>query len=93
VQPGKVFSYPNPYKPGSAPELTFRFEPSASASIELYDIAGRRLFELPAHRVQAAQGLASWDGRLNGGPGLPAGLYFIILKRAEGTVTGKLSLR
>ncbi len=71
---------PNP----SAGATTFRFSAEHAMPVEaaIYDAAGRLVTPLANHVITGA-GAWTWDGRTNGGDGVPAGVYFLRV-RADG---------
>jgi hypothetical protein len=91
VRTGEIFSYPNPFVPGAA-LLTFRFDAATQVDVAIYDWSGRKVFDLPAANIQAAQGVAFWDGRLADGQFAAPGLYFVVLKGSQGRATRKLTI-
>jgi hypothetical protein len=92
VRNGKLFSYPNPYKPGGAVLCTFRFQPCSVAKLELYDIAARKVGDISAAQIQASNGVAFWDGRLYNNTFAAPGLYLAILRSDGGILTTKLTV-
>ena len=88
----KVFSYPNPYKPGAGLPCTFRFDPSPNAKIELYDIAARKVGELTPNQIDSGSGLALWDGALYNNNIAAPGLYLVLLRSDNGILTTKLTV-
>ena len=90
--PGRVYSYPNPFRPNQQGQVTFVFQDSSRASLEIYDFAARLVCTVPQGRVHAGQGYALWDGRDGSGHVLPQGLYFVLVKRDGGNVSGKFTI-
>jgi hypothetical protein len=79
---------PNPFSHSTT--LRFGLPSNASASVEIYDVAGRRVFE---HSIAA--GSAGWqsitfDGRSPAGEPLPSGVYFARVTAGADTQTRKL---
>jgi hypothetical protein len=92
VRTNKVFSYPNPYKPGPGRLCTLRFQPCNSASVEIFDLAARRVGEIPQSQIKSGSGVAYWDGGLYNGSIAAPGLYFILLRSENGVLTNKLTV-
>jgi hypothetical protein len=84
LKPGRIISYPNPYKPEAGP-LRFVFDPAQRASLRLYDMATALVCELPASAIQASLGTALWDGRDRSGQPVPNGLYLCVLATEGGS--------
>jgi hypothetical protein len=89
---GKVFSFPNPFRPGNGALCSIRFEPCNNAILELYDISARKVGEIQESKINSAQGIAYWDGRLAHGGMAAPGLYFLLLRSDSGTLNCKLTV-
>ncbi|NQV14017.1 T9SS type A sorting domain-containing protein [bacterium] len=78
---------PNPFQ--TETQLQFRLPQSDIATIQIYDIRGRQIFE---DKIQAGRGLNSWTWRGQNMLGQPisSGVYFIRVTGVEQTVTRKL---
>jgi hypothetical protein len=87
---GALLCIPNPLNPGSGG--AFVFSPAIQAALSIYDWSGRRVMELPAASISAAQGRASWDGRDSSGRDLASGLYFVLLHTPDGRSTAKFTI-
>jgi len=72
---------PNPYRAGAG-DLTTRFSlPAAGrASVELFDLGGRRVAEPFSGWAGAGVHAVSWDGRLTDGRLAGAGVYWVRLR-------------
>jgi hypothetical protein len=92
VRPGRVFSYPNPFKLGGGRTCKIRFAPDADVKIEIYDIAGRKVAQLLDSQVDAAAGLATWDGRLYNAAAAAPGLYLLQLHGQAGSLSTKFTV-
>lgn len=90
VEPGQIYSYPNPAVPGSL--VTVVFEPCSSAEISIYDWAGHKLMDLPQNQIQSTLGYATWDGQDQGGQALSSGLYFWVLKSGSKVLVHKFTV-
>ncbi len=66
-------AWPNPFRAGEGASLRLTLPPGAgeAASVEIYDVGGRRLRALKLDGT----GEARWDGRDDSGAALPAGVY------------------
>lgn len=66
---------PNPFNPVTRVELSL---PAAGAvDVAVYDLAGRRLRTLCQGQRPAGRQSLTWDGRDDGGRGLPSGVYLV----------------
>jgi hypothetical protein len=72
---------PNP-APGAA-HLRFGLPRASEVRLEVFDVQGRKMRTLAEGRHPAGWHEVSWNGRLEGGGRIGAGLYFVRLK-AEG---------
>ncbi len=75
-----MFTYPNPFLPGSGGRMTFELTTNSChllgagngiASLEILDISGRRIITLPGGNATRAQ----WDGRNGQGHLVASGMY------------------
>jgi hypothetical protein len=71
---GPHVGFPLPNPASGLTRLPVRLEPGVSASIEVYDAAGRRIRTL---QVPASEELVSWDGTDARGAPVPAGVYHL----------------
>ncbi|MCE9627362.1 MAG: T9SS type A sorting domain-containing protein [Candidatus Eisenbacteria bacterium] len=78
-------AWPNPVRAGTR----FRFElPAAGqASLELFDLSGRRVRALATGAFGAGPQSVAWDGRDESGEWAGAGAYFAQLRTPAGTLT------
>jgi hypothetical protein len=88
----EIYCYPNPYPVGDVRPVLFRFTPCRTATLEFYDMAGRRIFQLPDSMMLPAQGRAAWDARLGDGKRAMPGAYLMLLRTDVGLAKGKLML-
>jgi len=87
----RLWSEPNPFNP----RTTLRFELDAAAvlSLDVYDVAGKRVRVLCAGvPYPAGPGRVPWDGRDDGGHALSSGVYLCELKAGETCLESKLLL-
>ena len=62
--------------------LAFSLREDALVSVDLFDVAGRRLREVARGRMPAGDHSVGWDGRSSTGDLVPAGIYFLRLTAA-----------
>jgi len=82
---------PNPFNPFT----TIGFElpsPSEDLSLEVYDVAGRKLRVLVRGPQSAGRHEYSWDGKDDGGRESASGIYFFRLRTEQGTRVRKAVL-
>ncbi len=77
---------------GGAVELRLRSPRAGVARVALYDLAGRRVAELPERTVPAGESVWEWDGRTAGGGRAPAGRYLARCVVAGRAVTAAVTL-
>jgi hypothetical protein len=63
---------------------------AASAAIDVYDVAGRRVRSLLTGPLPAGTGTVIWDGRNERGAVMPAGVYFLRLRTGEASTTARI---
>jgi hypothetical protein len=83
---------PNPFSP--ATELRFALSNSAAqepVSLVVIDAAGRQVRTLVAGTMEAGWHNVGWDGRDDSGHATPSGLYFAVLRSADGSSSSKLT--
>lgn len=83
-------NHPNPFNPGTA--LSLRLPEAGWASLEVLDLAGRRLCLLHAGDLAAGEHRFTWDGRDAEGRALGSGVYLARLRRAGGEESLKMTL-
>jgi hypothetical protein len=74
-------NYPNPFNAMTAVE--FNMPKPQHASLDIYDIAGRRVRNLMSMRLPAGHHRILWDGRDDSGSRLGSGLYLARLRTNE----------
>ena len=65
-------------------DLRFDLPATARGTVQIYDVAGRKIRTLFAGDLPAGPSSLRWDGREDSGAAAPGGIYFIRL-RAEGS--------
>ncbi len=84
-------NFPNPFNP----ETTIRFTvppPGRIASLEIYDVAGRRVATLISGEKTIGARAVRWNGRDNDGREVPSGVYFCRLVAGDEIVSRKIVL-
>jgi aminopeptidase N len=86
--------YPNPFiaSSGAVFNLPAYAQRDASLSVEIYDVAGRRLRTLRSGRVSAGPVSLQWDGRDGDGHAVSSGLYFLRMQTDTGTSSQRVTL-
>jgi hypothetical protein len=64
----------------------------AEVTLELYDVAGRRLRTLRPGRLGAGETIVRWDGRDGGGALAPSAMYFARVRTPHGACTARVPL-
>jgi hypothetical protein len=67
-------NYPNPF--GARTTIEFRVETAGRATLDVFDVAGRRVRALLDDEVDTGLHLVQWDGRDESGREVPPGIYF-----------------
>jgi flagellar hook assembly protein FlgD len=71
---------PNPFKPSV--ELSLESRVSGAVTMEIYDVSGRLVSEVPLGVFGSGLHRAWWDGRDATGKDVSSGVYFIRLRNA-----------
>ena len=79
---------PNPMR--EAAEMQFSLARAGRATIDVYDLTGRRVRSVIAGTFTAGSHLARWDGRSDRGALAPSGFYFVRLTSDGGTFSRPL---
>jgi len=82
--------YPNPFNSGVS--IRYNLPLTGKASIEIYDIAGRRVRTLSAGQATAGSGQLIWDGADSFGQPMASGIYFVRLNSADKSAAQKAVL-
>lgn len=83
-------NYPNPFSGTTA--IPFSIGAPERVSLDIYDVAGRRVRRLIDLRMHSGTFVESWDGRDDRGRPVPGGVYFYRLTSGTHTLTKKLVL-
>ncbi len=82
--------YPNP-SPGAV-ALSVESGSAAEVSVEVYDIAGRRVRYLPRVAVPGGSGVIRWDGADDAGRRVGRGIYFMRVRSGDRAWTRKIQI-
>ena len=78
--------------PRSGPLVTFSLPKASKVSLEIYDITGKKVMNLLENQyLEAGEHTYSWDGTNEQGKQVSSGIYFVILRTAEGYRSLKLT--
>lgn len=80
--------YPNPSDGHTT--FSFRLAQSASVTLQIKDMFGRRVVRLAEGQFSAGTHQIDWDGQDQRGAALPTGIYFGELTTSLGTLTQKI---
>lgn len=81
---------PSPFNPQTT--INFELDRSGAASLEVFDLAGRRLRTLAAGRLAAGTHQRTWDGRDDHGRAVASGIYLIRLRGSDFVETRRVVL-
>jgi spore coat protein A, manganese oxidase len=90
VEFGLAHSSPNPSTNGAT--LRFRLKTSAVATVDVLDVAGRRVRRMADHVFPAGESAVVWDGRDEAGLRASSGIYFVRLTSSEVSAVRRLVL-
>ncbi len=85
-----VRAFPNPAAAGAT--IAFALPAAGSATVAVYDVAGRRVRELRRQSFGAGMQRLAWDGRDDGGRPVGDGVYFVRVETAERTAVARLTV-
>jgi flagellar hook assembly protein FlgD len=88
--PRLLSAAPNPFNPRT--EIKLSLPADGKATVTVYDPRGRRVARLHDGPLAAGEHRLSFDGRGLAGQALPAGLYLVRLRTAEGVDHLRISL-
>jgi len=87
----KLFlSYPNPFKNDTV--IEFELIDNANVDLEIYDMKGNLIKTLLMNNYSKGQNQIKWNGTKDNGKMLGSGVYFLILKEGDHTMTKKISI-
>jgi hypothetical protein len=83
-------NYPNPFRGGTT--IAFGLPRPSDVSIEIYNVAGRKVATVLDDAMPIGWHSASWDGRDASGNEVSAGMYFYRIEAGDKTATKKMIL-
>jgi hypothetical protein len=83
-------SYPNPF--AAQTTIGYRLEARGSATLEVFDLLGRRVRVLVDGEQPAGSHTAEWDGRDGAGRSVSNGVYLIRLRTGDASATRRVSV-
>jgi len=83
-------NYPNPFNPGT--KIEYVADGVNNATIEVFDLLGRRVRTLVAGPHEPGRFVAFWDGRDESGTPLASGIYLYQLRSGSTVLTRKMLL-
>jgi hypothetical protein len=84
-------AHPNPFSAGTTVELAL--PGAAEVSVEVFDVAGRRVRAMDLGRLAAGSTRLAFDGRDDRARALPSGVYFYRVRAAGATLTRKIVIQ
>jgi hypothetical protein len=81
---------PNPFNPATT--ISFATTESGRATVEIYDVRGRRVRTLFDENTRPRLVELTWHGDDESGVRVSSGTYFVVLRSGEGTQTQKVML-
>lgn len=83
-------NYPNPCNPATS--VRFSLSDDARVTIDVYDIAGRRVVSLVDREMKAGTTSVRWDGRDENGSAVASGTYFVRMSAGNELFERKMTL-
>jgi hypothetical protein len=87
---GLLQNAPNPFNPKTT--IAFNLPASTDVTLEIYDVAGRRVTTLVNERLGAGEHRVEWNGVASTGERVASGVYFYKLTAGEENVSKKMVL-
>jgi len=87
--PRALVGFPNPWTTSTSLDLTLP-QPSADATVTVYDISGRRVQELHRGALPGGHVRLDWNGRDHAGRSVASGVYFIHVDTTTTRLTAKV---
>lgn len=87
-----VFTYPNPFDLRLYQKITIRFQPVASASVQIFNLVGEPVCSLSDSDIYPGKGWAIWNGVDDYGRVIVGGLYFVRVKVPDGVLVRKFTV-
>ena len=85
-------AHPNPFNPATEIVFSLTGEGTIAASLDIYDVLGRRVRHLFAGHLPAGDHHLGWNGRDDTGSPVAGGVYLAILHAGDESRTLKMSL-
>lgn len=89
---GGLYCYPNPFDLRRYDKVTLRFNPTASAEVQIFNLVGEPVRRLDAADVYQDKGWAIWHGEDDHLRKVQGGLYFARIKTPEGVLVRKFTV-
>lgn len=90
--PNEVYAYPNPYDQKKFEKVTFRFPGDASADVQVFNLVGEPVRQIPVSDINAAQGWAIWWGMDDYLRRVTGGIYFVRVRTSKGQWVKKFTV-
>jgi len=81
---------PNPFNPRV--EISFEMPASGPGSLRVHDLSGRLVRVLASRHFERGTQTVTWGGRDEAGRALASGVYLVVLKTDQGTVSRRITL-
>jgi hypothetical protein len=81
---------PNPFNPSTM--ISYDLSHDTDATLEIFDVRGRRICRLVSGHHEAGQNFVVWHGRDTRGTQVSAGVYFVLLRTPEFAESIKITL-
>jgi hypothetical protein len=81
-------NYPNPFNPLT--KIRFYLPEKTFVTIDIHDVAGRRIARLLGERRKAGYHVLTWDGRNDAGQPVGSGIYFYRIKTGKKSISRKM---
>jgi flagellar hook assembly protein FlgD len=82
--------HPNPFREGT--NIGFSLAKPSAVTLEIYDLAGRKVRSLESGDLRAGDHLIRWDGRNEAGRRVASGVYFARLQSSFGVESKSLNI-
>jgi DNA/RNA endonuclease YhcR with UshA esterase domain len=87
---GLAQNMPNPFNPKTT--IAFNLTAPGDVTLEIYDVAGRRVATLLDRHMSAGAHVAQWDGKTSDGERAASGVYFYKLAAGDQRISKKMVL-
>ena len=81
---------PNPFNPSTM--ISYDLSHDTDATLEIFDVRGRRICKLVSGHHEAGQNSVVWHGRDTRGTQVSAGVYFVLLRTSKFAESIKITL-